>query len=96
MLPSSFLPNVVRPCCREAAWAAFRGARHAKRGGRRSAPGKIFNLNFFEMGHNVRQALLGRFGFDKRGRDQGRASRDRLGNVESVARFTKFNIFTTD
>ena len=25
------LPNVVRPCCREA--AALRGARHAKRGG---------------------------------------------------------------
>ena len=27
------LPNVVRPCCREA--AALRGDRHAKRGGRR-------------------------------------------------------------
>ena len=37
-LPFNFsfsLPNVVRPCCRGA--AALRGARHAKRGGRRGA-----------------------------------------------------------
>ena len=35
------LPNVVRPCCREA--AALRGTRHAKRGGAAA-----------EMGHNVK------------------------------------------
>ena len=40
-------PNVVRPCCREA--AALRGASHAKQ------PHKIFNLKFSEMGHNVIQ-----------------------------------------
>ena len=49
---SHFLPNVVRPCCREA--AALRGARHAKRGGaaaqqpRRAPPDfkNISKINF--------------------------------------------------
>ena len=51
-LPMQALPNVVRPCCREA--AALRGARHAKRGGAARLP----FFNFFEMGHNVRQCRL--------------------------------------
>ena len=51
---STLLPNVVRPCCREA--AALRGARHAKRGGRRSrAAAAPRAAIFIEMGHNVRQ-----------------------------------------
>ena len=56
------MPNVVRPCCREA--AALRGARHAKRGGaaaqqpRRAPPNFKKNFNFFEMGYNVRQAKM--------------------------------------
>ena len=43
------LPNVVRPCCREA--AALRGARHAMRGCAAAAP----RAPGGEMGHNVRQ-----------------------------------------